>query len=543
MKKIFIRPIGIQAIISILALCLLFFSCIKDQLDKHRIAKIELKPSIATPLISAEINMREFLNYYAELLLEDPDSQLISLVFKLQDVFSQSASEIMKIPDQHFVFPTIVNYLPPQPGEVFIYEYSASGSFTPEDDSQRLDEIHFNEGMLKIIYTSDLDRQSIAIIHSSSLLNRNTGEEFSHVTDLNYALTGNSITETIIDLSDYYLSFNHEDGDNNFVNFNFILEISGGDNALGRDYLFDSDIIIENIFFQKMIGYLGQYSFQLSDTLFFDIFDNASSGGFQLGSESANIELIVRNSFGLPLVLNMDPFAAISNNPPDRVDIYLFGSSNSNEFRILSPGFDQIGNTINTQIQTLSNAAEAMNIKPNYLFFDLNGTANPEMDTTAINFVLDSSRYSMDIITKFDLSGSLEKFTMKDTVRLNFDFPKEIESADFIIVVNNEFPIEFDLQVYFTDEDYKVIDSLICKNILLIEAAQTGSAPDYLVQHPAETIYTISVSKEKAETLSQAESAIIKGVMGTSNAGIVKIYGYYNLFVNVSAIVNTHFEF
>jgi hypothetical protein len=421
---------------------------------------------------------------------EDPDTKLITLVYETRNIFSQIAEEIMQTPDQHYTFMTAIEYLPPLPNEFFVYEYDRQVGFIPDIESQRLDTMDFKQGRLTIRYTTDIDYNSEAIIFSPSLILKTTGQPLSLPRELDLSGSLPHITELEVDLKDYYMVFDHNQDEPNSVSFEFTVEIEGDKNAVARDYQLDTDVFINDILFNKIIGYMGQYNYQINDTIFFDIFDNLTEGYFQLDTESVNLEVEVHNSYGMPIWLGFNPFFAYSPlNPPHQVFIHLFGPSVPNEFIINAPGFDQMGQSVTTSLATQSNIGEAVNLSPQYIHFGVNGISNPANDPAALNFVLDTSVFSVDIITKLELFGLLDNFILQDTLAFNIEVPDELESADFKVRTINGFPLEVDFQAFFLNAAYQVMDSLITDQIPLIEAAPVGPAPELKVSQPVEATF------------------------------------------------------
>lgn len=335
--------------------------------------------------------------------------------------------------------------------------------------------------------------------------------------------------------------FAHDQLEPNSVSFDFLLEIFEAPGAVPANYQFDTDVFLTGVRFQKMIGYFGQYNYSLSDTLFFDIFDNLNEGYFQIDQGSVDLGITIHNTYGMPIWLSFFPFIAKSDiNPPYHVDVNLFGPGIPNEFEILAPTYDQIGQTATTFLETNSNIGEAINISPQYIYFGVSGISNPGLEPTELNFVLDTSSFSIDVTTKIELFGLLENFILQDTLDFNVDIPDEVESAEFKIKALNGFPLELDFQAYFMSANYEALDSLITDQAPLLHAAPVGPEPAYRVIDPIETKFVIEVPKEKMSSISESEFIIIKGVVSSTNIDNVKIYSDYMLDIRMSAILNTN---
>lgn len=510
-------------------------ACVKDNFKLNKLAKPQIEPSVAIPIISSELNLMDVLENTSLNIHEDPDTKLVTLVYESLEIFSHGAEDLMLTPDQHFTIQQIIDYIPPLPGGVFTYGYSTTQIFETEIEFQRIDSLFFKGGIMKVKYTSNIDYASQAFISSPSLREIATDNPFT----INTYITPGIGAEFEVELKDYYMVFVSDQGVSNTVSFDFLLEVEGDENAVGQNYQFDTDIFFTNILFQKKTGYLGQYNYGFNDTIFFDIFNNLTSGHFQLGSQSVNLDITIHNSFGMPLWMSFDPFVAHSPiNPPYQINVKLFGPDLPNEVEIPAPSYEQIGQSVSIKLETQSNIAEAINLSPQFIHVGLIGITNPGWDTTAINFALDTSRFSVDIVTRLELFGLLENFILQDTLDFSIEIPDEIESIEFKIRTMNGFPLEVDFQAFFMDAAYEVLDSLITDQVPLIHAAPVGDAPGYKVTQPIETTFLVPFPKEKISKISQSEYMLIKGVLSTSNNENVKIYSDYSINVRMSAIFN-----
>ncbi|MBE0664068.1 MAG: hypothetical protein IH597_16550 [Bacteroidales bacterium] len=536
MKK-YKKNSNIRVIVMLALLISFMAACIKDQFDVEKIAIPAFKPSIAVPLISSSLTLKDILEKTSLNIIEDPDSKLITMVYETRGIFSQVAEDVMQPPDQHYTFPEVINYIPPLPGEVFTYSYNAIRGYTTEIEGQRIDTLFFKAGILTLQYTSDIDYDAVSTITSPSLREKTTDAPLVLIKDIIQGANN----EIQLELKDYYMIFAHDQLEPNSVSFDFVLQISGAPGAVPANYQFDTDVFLTGVRFQKMIGYFGQYNYSLSDTLFFDVFENLTEGYFQIDEGSVDLEIAIHNTYGMPIWLSFFPFTASSDiNPPYNVDVNLFGPGIPNEFEILAPTYAQLGQTATTLLETNSNIGEAINMSPQYIYFGVSGISNPGLDPNELNFVLDTSSFSIDVITKIELFGLLENFILQDTLDFNVDIPDEVESAEFKIKALNGFPLELDFQAYFMSANYQVLDSLITDQVPLLKAAPVGPEPEYRVTDPIETTFVIPVPKEKMSSIAASEFIIIKGVVSSTNNDNVKIYSDYTLDIRMSAILNTN---
>jgi len=155
------------------------------------------------------------------------------------------------------------------------------------------------------------------------------------------------------------------------------------------------------------------------------------------------------------------------------------------------------------------------------------------------NFVIDTSRFKVDMEIDLPLYGTAKDFAMMDTIPFTLDqsIPDNIESALFRIYNSNGFPFEVNMQAYFTDTLYNKIDSLIIPNQLLLQSAVVNATTG-LVTSPTVKTYDASVSKARFMNLitAKARFVLLKAVAATANGGNpppVKVYATYRLDVKL----------
>jgi hypothetical protein len=538
MKKCCFKP-NKGRLIFLFSLLLLLSACIKDHFDFDKLTTPAFNGSLAFPIVTSELNLRTLLEQTSVNFNDDPATGFVSLVYEFNEIFTQSVAELVEIPNQFFDIPRTINYVPPLPGEFYIYEYSHLSSLNTQIESQRVDSLFFTGGVMRLVHTTDINYASRVLINSPSLIHRQTGAIFSMIRDLPFSGSTPYTFDSEVDLSTYVMVFDFDPDVPNAVAFDFVLEISGDQNAVPYAYAFDTEIFLDGITFGKIVGYLGQYDIDFEDSLSFDIFDNLLEGNFELDQHSVNLVVTVHNSFGMPVFISVDPFQAVSPvNAPFTVDIELFGSGIPNEFTIGAPAFSQIGQTFSTVLETNSNIGEAINLSPTTINFAVNGVTNPTANPDDLNFATDSSQVSIDLLTKLELYGRLKNFVLKDTLEFSLELPNEIQSAEFLLHIVNGFPLDIDLQLYFADKDYRILDSLMMDQTSLIRAASVGPPPDFKVLLPTDYKVNIPVTEQKMQNISDAENILVRGRLETSNGDYVKIYSDYDIKVKLSAIFN-----
>jgi hypothetical protein len=291
--------------------------------------------------------------------------------------------------------------------------------------------------------------------------------------------------------------------------------------------------------FEQSYGHFGQYELPFNDSLAINLFDNVVSGGINIGEGSVKLSFDISNSFGTPVTLIADTLLAHSRvNPPYNVNIELFGPGEPNIFEINSPGINQVGESIETIVDfSEANFAEAFNISPRVLYYDLNAVTNFYEDPAVQNFILDDSEISLSVNLEFELFASINEFTITDTIVLNLnENPDELENMLFRINITNGFPLNATAQVYFADENYLFLDSLITTDNNILQGAALSGAPDYRVTQAATKITDITIDGARLDNIVAAKYLFYKTTLSTTDESLVKIYEDYFIQIKLGTI-------
>ncbi len=283
--------------------------------------------------------------------------------------------------------------------------------------------------------------------------------------------------------------------------------------------------------FDRIFGDIGQQSLSPDkDTVAISIFKNSiGSGSFTLVDPSVKIS--ISNSYGVPIGANI---AQLDGYNPGVTTYPITGSPNP--LPINSPAFNQIGQTLTTSFtldKTNSNIVPVVNNTPKFLIYKVNSLSNPS-GPTHTNFVIDSSRFKVDMEIDLPLWGTAKDFVLMDTIPFTMD-PKisdDVESALLRTYNSNGFPIDINMQIYFVDTLYTKLDSLVIPNQLIIKSGNVNASG--IVTSPTEKIYDAVVTKARLQKMKTTKYMLIKAMASTTYGGAnVKIYSNYRLDVKM----------
>jgi len=516
----------------------LTLSCLDKKMDFDDIEESEWNSEWAIPLINSEFSIQDILNQ-EDGVVQIEEGGLIKLVYESNDLLSIQAAEQIGVPDQDmnseqdFILPDI------PPGIENSITLPFNLSFSTDTTHQRADSSYFKTGNFEMFIETNLNKESAyCIIRYPSILEKDSREMLQHEFDLNY--TGGLINrEAFANLDNYIFIYNSENNQQNMLGAEVIITYTSDDNTILPDYYFHMNTVITDITYSDLFGYLGQYDYTLEDTIYFDVFSSNTSGSLIINPEAIQFYITAHNSYGMPIELTISEFLARHSGPePVTKDIFLFGEGNPAIIELNYPNYSQIGQFRVTNINTSeSNIAEVIEISPDEIQIIVAGVSNPENDSTVLNFVQDTSSFHMDIRLELGLHGTINSFEIQDTfdLELNTD---AIDLATFMISTVNRFPIDADLQIYFVDSVYTVLDSLITKeDQMVFNGADIGPPPELRIIEPVDP-YAVSIVLDEAglRQINDATNMILKASLQTTDGQEAKIYEDYTIAIRLGVI-------
>jgi len=132
----------------------------------------------------------------------------------------------------------------------------------------------------------------------------------------------------------------------------------------------------------------------------------------------------------------------------------------------------------------------------------------------------------------------MEQYVVQDTIDFKIDADQqELDHLLFRLNITNGFPLNGNLQVYFTDENFVVIDSLITENeTTIIEGAPVSGPPLYKVTEPANEITDILVDNDRFNKVKTAKKMLLRTELSTTNEQFIKLYSGYSIGIKVGII-------
>lgn len=517
--------------------------CIDKQLDFDSIKTQNWSAEWAVPLINSRLNLRDIVKDSSGIIHEGSDG-LVILVFENQGNISFQSSDLGFIPNQQkllneeFTVPVIL------PGETAIIPVDFPTSFETDEPDMRLDSCFMKAGNYQFILRTDLNKENAWVeITIPNMVNSVTHLPLHFSFDVSYSGENTIVRDTTIDMNGYAIVFNETTGPANEITIHTIVHVTGDNLSNNSPYFLELDNVFTGMEYLKCFGYFGQQVITKRDTIYLNMFSVNEQENFTLGPGSVNLRLKIVNSFGIPVWLDVSQFTAYKGgDDPDSVMVNLFGEGVPSSFGIDYPLYNQIGESVETTVNTQnSNISEAIEISAGKMCLTVDGHLNPQGDSTADNFALDTSRIEAVFGVDIGLFGSVNGFKIIDTVDFSLGSLDDIRDMMIVLDAENGYPLSVSLQLDFVDSVYQVVHSLFSPDENILEAAPVGSSPQYRVTAPTQKLTEVILTREEIEMLKEADKILITGLLSSTNGGLVKIYMDYYIDMKIGVKVGINY--
>lgn len=514
-------------------------SCVKDYFDFDKLSTdINWNPSVAVPAIHTRLTMRDIIQDYdyQHLFVED-STAFLYLVYN-KEVFSYPAVNYINIPDQSvtvdFYGSDFITSGFPGNSPVTVTKILGI-SFIPPTPTDEIDSILLKSGTLNISINSSFMHPGVIKVTFPDIKKNNV--VYSKTINTTPAYSG---TSTFNDLNGFAIYVN-----NNQIKciVEYTLNNSGNivlpaDNA-------NINISFENLNYKIIYGSFASRVIELyEDTVELEIFKNATQG--QLYFLNPKIKFFFRNSFGVPLQSTIESFKIYSTTDNTYYPYQI--PPQYNPLNIICPNTPTYTALTKVILDTL-NFPDIRNIifnNPRYIYVK----TQPKIhNSTHQNFIIDTSRISLNVEVELPLWGKSNKWIIQDTT--NFDFEKfyndsnnhiyNIEFVKFNVFAVNNSPTEAIIQVYFTDTLYNIIDSLFNYGDILYSGITDNSGK---VVQPTPKQTQITYTGQRLHGLQNVKKVIIRATLSTAENGnkIVKFYATNYVDVKIGVMVKAKFN-
>jgi len=511
--------------------------CYKEtfDLDRMRDDMITWEPDIAFPLVFSILDAEEIISMSDSTNIYQYDSDnFITLIYRKR-IFSQTVNDFFQLP-QNQTLNSNMNL-----NAIEITQFTANGSvqtalntgmtfgITGPGGSQ-LDKVIYQSGMMNIAFTSNFEHSGNLLVSVPEL--RLNGVPFSQAFPINYQ--GGAVSFDIsIPLAGYEIDLNNGSGPNT-IPIDYTLTLNQGNGAVPTaTNQVQINHSFENMRMAFADGDFGNFSLVIDPTqVDLDVVQSEHSGSLYF--EDPKLKLKIKNTIGAQILVTIDQLYATGDLGQTNITISALIPGN----QFLIPAAPSVGDS--AQLEYLftrnnSNIKDIVNDKYGTLHHDFSAIVNP--NGPAYNFAQANS--SVEVVADVELPfwGFSNHFTIIDTVKISLDdvntLADNVEKGLLRINTVSHFPIDGLLKVYFADENYFLIDSILTDGSYIIRSGTVNA--DGKTISATQTNNDVELDRQRIDHLFDSKYLIISSdITSTDDAGRnIKLYVEDNIEVHI----------
>lgn len=520
--------------------------------------EVQIKAGILAPVAYGSLTLKDIISEFdsTSLITTDPDG-LLQITYE-DSLLSYSADDILKIPSQDFINFFIKSDVTIQPGypgwtnpgDILPIDKSEKYPFT-FDHNERLDSMIVDQATLVFNINSSFHNEAKIILKCPNIRINNEIFTDTIITDA----SGSFSDHRTRSLEGYTIYLDDAPNtDTMYIPVDFHVDLINSGMAITENDSINVDAKIEDIDFDAIFGYVGNYNLiSQSGDIDLSFFENSLDGHIRFANPQVKFHII--NSFGVPAAVNISRFTGFKGS--DSLQL-TFNSNFDNPFSYAHPTLDDYSNNDIYKEKTISidssnsNIADFLDSLPSKIEYNLSAESNPVIpgfdDIDPSNFISDESKLKVNFEFILPMYFEADNFALKDTMDL--DLSDIGDDADFIDKVNitlnvsNGLPLDIDFQVYFVDSLYNTVDTLFASNNQPIINSGIVDPMTHKVALPGEKSSTIEYTGERIKALSKVRYAIVRAGLKTPDINeareAVKFFTDYSVDFNLNVQVDVN---
>lgn len=515
-------------LLPILALLLGTQSCFNENdFDTTRIAGLKASPSIAIPLLHGSLSMEDLLAQTTSQYIDIDEDKLIHLIYS-DTLYSTSIRDHFLLPTLSVekFYPTGTKTLMPGSSQTIV-EDRALLDFNFEKVD--IDEVRLKEGDLSLMASSNIQAE-IDLQLSFPTMSKNGPPA---VISLRLPANGSGSPQySQLNLSGYNIDLSGYEAGANLLPVDILATVTTGQEnlVLGASDYVEFRLGIARLDFNLITGNFGQLEVKLPQEEVAVEFFEAISGKANFKFKNPMVRFDFLNSIGASVQIKKE----ILQGRKETGETLSITTDPEDLFNISSPA--QPGETTLTSI-AITNVSDLISFGPAFMDYKLTARLNADQPQNVVNFVTDSSRTGIVLHADIPLWGSLDGFHLSDTLKMAIQTEDaQVQEASIRTVITNQFPLGTEVQVYFTNLQYDVIDSLFTDGAFKMNPAKVTAEGD--LQAAEVSQQDIEVTNAHFERILKADHMIVKALLYTTRNADgtqphVKIKSNYTLNVNL----------
>jgi len=398
------------------------------------------------------------------------------------------------------------------------------------DDGIEISLINLSSGVMVYNYESSVNTSLQLMIEIPSLKDQ-MGMVFSEILEINNTqFSGPQMFSFSIDNYSFDLSESV-----NQIQVNYSSQIMGSNTfqSFSENDQIHIDISMEDFEFSYVEGYFGQIEQEIEqDEMDFDL-SILEEIAPNLYLETPNLRFTVDNAIGVPFLIDLD----------------LLGINDNESISLNGPNIQAQGlmSTITDFNNSNSQLSDMISISPSQILYSGSVLSNPSGNMGVINSITNGSDIKIGFELDLPLHLRLEDAMRTDTLDLDFggdnDDASESDYVDSVILklhTENEFPLDIDLMILFTDSvSGLILDSL---DVEMLDAAEVDEDGRTISANVYDS--NIILNSGQIDALFNSNRALLDIKMNSydNENTAVKLYTDYQFKIAVGAILELNIE-
>lgn len=398
------------------------------------------------------------------------------------------------------------------------------------DDGIEISLINLSSGVMVYNYESSVNTSLQLMIEIPSLKDQ-MGMAFSEILEINNTqFSGPQMFSFSIDNYSFDLSESV-----NQIQVNYSSQIMGSNTfqSFSENDQIHIDISMEDFEFSYVEGYFGQIEQEIEqDEMDFDL-SILEEIVPNLYLETPNLRFTVDNAIGVPFLIDLD----------------LLGINDNESISLNGPNIQAQGlmSTITDFNNSNSQLSDMISISPSQILYSGSVLSNPSGNMGVINSITNGSDIKIGFELDLPLHLRLEDAMRTDTLDLDFggdnDDASESDYVDSVILklhTENEFPLDIDLMILFTDSvSGLILDSL---DVEMLDAAEVDEDGRTISANVYDS--NIILNSGQIDALFNSNRALLDIKMNSydNENTAVKLYTDYQFKIAVGAILELNIE-
>lgn len=528
MRKPRIKQLGL--ILSVVGGVFTLNSCYKDYFETDKYTLSDYEPDLAAPLVHSRLSIGDVLPEALGTYLNVANDNFVTLVYS-SSKSSQEASVLFPFLDQ--VFTQNLSLGATEAGQINgggSATINAQGSATILTNGEQFTAAGFSGGSLAVSITSNVPASGSVTVTWPLVLQN--GNPLTRTLSLNYSGSLPVVASANVDLAGFTVDLSPNSGEFNTLNYTYTATLSNGTGAAAGQTV-QVSTNINDVSYNQIAGNLGNRLIDIDpDTTFIQLFNNASLPDIGIVDIlEPTLKVSVSHDMVIPAQAEVSQLLgyqfnnnAVNFSAPTLTGAPLVLNSNTVVGQTVTSNFTADWN--NSTLKVL------VDEKCPRLVSDIDVRINPA-GGNAINEVFATSKFKVDKELQLPLRGLAFNFFVQDTAEFSFgQIVEDVQKALFRIATINSFPVDGKMQLYFVDDNYLVIDSLISN----VDEKIINAAPiDNTGKSIGSTTKTVDIVMDEARftRLKDSRKVIIRSYIASAGDGAQNVKIYSDNFIDV----------